>query len=79
MQISVESCIFVPQKKTMNSNLDANGSHLSKAEKDLENALRPDMFESFAGQKQVVDNLRVFVKAAAQRVCRCCQAARRVA
>ena len=51
----------------MNSNLDANASHLSKAEKDLENALRPDMFESFAGQKQVVDNLRVFVKAAAQR------------
>ena len=51
----------------MNSNLDANGSHLTKAEKDLENALRPDMFESFAGQKQVVDNLRVFVKAAAQR------------
>ena len=67
MQISVESCIFVPQKKTMNSNLDANGSHLSKAEKDLENALRPDMFESFAGQKQVVDNLRVFVKAAVKR------------
>jgi Holliday junction DNA helicase RuvB len=51
----------------MNSNLDANASHLSKAEKDLENALRPDMFESFSGQKQVVDNLRVFVKAAAQR------------
>ena len=51
----------------MNSNLDANASHLSKAEKDLENALRPDMFESFAGQQQVVDNLRVFVKAAAQR------------
>lgn len=51
----------------MNSNLDANGSHLSKAEKDLENVLRPDAFSSFAGQKQVVDNLRVFVKAAAQR------------
>ena len=51
----------------MNSNLDANASHLSKAERDLENALRPDMFESFAGQQNVVDNLRVFVKAAAQR------------
>ena len=51
----------------MNSNLDASGSHLSKAEKDLENVLRPDAFSSFAGQKQVVDNLRVFVKAAAQR------------
>ena len=51
----------------MNSNLDANASHLSKAEKDFENALRPDMFESFAGQQQVVDNLRVFVKAAVKR------------
>ena len=56
-----------PNAMAMNSNLDANASHLSKAEKDLENALRPDLFDSFAGQKQVVDNLRVFVKAAAQR------------
>jgi Holliday junction DNA helicase, RuvB subunit len=51
----------------MNNNLDANGTHLSKAEKELEKVLRPDAFSSFAGQKQVVDNLRVFVKAAAQR------------
>lgn len=51
----------------MNENLDATGSQLSKAEKDLENALRPDAFSSFAGQKQVVDNLRIFVQAAAQR------------
>ena len=51
----------------MNSNLDANGSHLSKAEKDLENVLRPDAFSSFAGQEKVVENLRVFVRAAAQR------------
>ncbi len=51
----------------MNSNLDPSGSHLSKAEKDLENVLRPDAFSSFAGQEKVVENLRVFVKAAAQR------------
>ena len=51
----------------MNSNLDATGSHLSKAEKDLENVLRPDAFSSFAGQEKVVENLRVFVRAAAQR------------
>ena len=51
----------------MNSNLDPTGSHLSKAEKDLENVLRPDAFTSFAGQEKVVENLRVFVKAAAQR------------
>ena len=51
----------------MNSNLDPNGSHLSKAEKDLENVLRPDAFSSFAGQDNVVKNLRVFVQAAVQR------------
>ena len=51
----------------MNSNLDPSGSHLSKAEKDLENVLRPDAFSSFAGQEKVVENLRVFVRAAAQR------------
>ena len=51
----------------MNSNLDATGSHLSKAEKDLENVLRPDAFSSFAGQEKVVENLRIFVRAAAQR------------
>ncbi len=51
----------------MNDNLDATGSQLSKAEKDLENVLRPDAFSSFAGQRQVVDNLRIFVQAAAQR------------
>ena len=51
----------------MNSNLDPNASHLSKAEKDLENVLRPDAFSSFAGQDNVVKNLRVFVQAAVQR------------
>lgn len=51
----------------MNENLDAYGSKMSKQEKEIEKVLRPDAFSSFAGQRQVVDNLRVFVKAAAQR------------
>ncbi|MBW7847002.1 MAG: Holliday junction branch migration DNA helicase RuvB [Bacteroidales bacterium] len=51
----------------MNENLDAQGNSLSKAEKELENVLRPDAFVSFAGQEQVVENLRIFVKAAVQR------------
>lgn len=51
----------------MNENLDAQGNLLSKAEKELENVLRPDAFGSFAGQEQVVENLRIFVKAAVQR------------
>ncbi|NOU45857.1 MAG: Holliday junction branch migration DNA helicase RuvB [Bacteroidales bacterium] len=51
----------------MNNNLDPHGSALSKVEKEIEKALRPDAFESFAGQEKVVENLRIFVKAASQR------------
>lgn len=51
----------------MNENLDAYGSKMSNQEKEIEKVLRPDAFSSFAGQRQVVDNLRIFVKAAAQR------------
>lgn len=51
----------------MNSNLEADSRNLSKVEKDIENVLRPDAFSSFAGQEKVVDNLRVFVKAATMR------------
>lgn len=51
----------------MNENLDASGSQLSKAEIEIENALRPSRFDSFAGQPSVVSNLRIFVEAASQR------------
>ena len=51
----------------MNENLDAFGTSMSKVEREIEQVLRPDAFGSFAGQEQVVANLRVFVKAAAQR------------
>ena len=51
----------------MNENLDAYGTSMSKAEKEIEQVLRPDAFASFAGQENVVANLRVFVQAAAQR------------
>ncbi len=37
---------------------------LSSKERDFENALRPLAFGDFAGQEQVVNNLRIFVKAA---------------
>ena len=51
----------------MNENLDATGSHLSQIEKELEKVLRPPDFINFAGQKNVVNNLKVFVTAAKQR------------
>jgi holliday junction DNA helicase RuvB len=51
----------------MNSNLNANTDHLTPVEREFEKALRPMVFEDFSGQKNVTDNLRVFVQAAAQR------------
>lgn len=40
---------------------------LSVSDKEIEKALRPLSFEDFTGQDKIVDNLRVFVKAASQR------------
>ncbi|MCC7333161.1 MAG: Holliday junction branch migration DNA helicase RuvB [Flavobacteriales bacterium] len=51
----------------MNSNLDAEGQNLNSTEKEFEKALRPLSFDDFAGQAQVLENLRVFVRAANQR------------
>jgi Holliday junction DNA helicase RuvB len=51
----------------MNDNLDATGMNLSPAEKEIEKVLRPSDFRDFAGQDAIVENLKVFVKAARQR------------
>lgn len=51
----------------MNDNLDPTGKSQSPLERDVERALRPKAFESFAGQQQVLDNLKVFVRAAKER------------
>jgi len=48
----------------MNENLDASGDQLNSTEKEYERALRPSFFDSFAGQFQVVENLKIFVEAA---------------
>ncbi len=50
----------------MDKNFDIH-EQLSAAEKEFENALRPLRFDDFKGQQQVVDNLRIFVKAAISR------------
>jgi Holliday junction DNA helicase RuvB len=39
----------------------------SQSDKDLERVLRPKTFDDFTGQRKVLDNLDVFVKAALQR------------
>lgn len=48
----------------MNENLDPTADHLSPEELDIERALRPISFDDFAGQEQVLENLKVFVQAA---------------
>ena len=39
----------------------------AESDKDYERALRPNRFESFAGQDKIVSNLKVFVQAARMR------------
>ena len=51
----------------MNENLDASGKFMTSTELEIEKVLRPVSFEDFAGQKKVVENLKVFVEAAKQR------------
>jgi Holliday junction DNA helicase RuvB len=51
----------------MNSNLNPDSENLSIAEKEIEKTLRPNDFSDFTGQEKVVDNLKVFVRAAKQR------------
>jgi len=51
----------------MNENLDPTGSQLSQIEKEIEKVLRPSGFIEFAGQESIVENLKIFVKAARYR------------
>lgn len=48
----------------MNKNLDASSELLTASEKEIEKVLRPSDFTDFSGQPGVVENLKVFVKAA---------------
>ncbi|MFK8265653.1 Holliday junction branch migration DNA helicase RuvB [Capnocytophaga cynodegmi] len=51
----------------MNKNLDPNKENYSAQELDIERALRPLSFDDFAGQEAVLENLKIFVKAANMR------------
>ena len=51
----------------MNENLDPTSNSFNAEEVDLEKRLRPLSFDDFAGQDQVLENLKVFVQAANQR------------
>jgi Holliday junction DNA helicase RuvB len=51
----------------MNENLDPTNNSYNPEELDLEKRLRPLSFDDFAGQDQILENLKVFVQAANQR------------
>ncbi|MFN5922016.1 MAG: AAA family ATPase, partial [Bacteroidota bacterium] len=50
-----------------NPNLDPDEERLSNNERELERVLRPREFDDFTGQEKILENLKVFVKAAKQR------------
>jgi Holliday junction DNA helicase RuvB len=65
--IATFACNIFKDTIFMNENLDATGNSLTKTELEIEKVLRPSHFEDFAGQKKMVENLRIFVEAAKQR------------
>lgn len=50
-----------------NANLNAEGRLVNAADKEFENNIRPAAISEFAGQEQIIDNIRVFIKAAKMR------------
>ncbi|NCX96649.1 MAG: AAA family ATPase, partial [Chitinophagia bacterium] len=50
----------------MSSNI-RNTNALSNQEKEFENSIRPQQIADFAGQPELIDNLRIFIKAANMR------------
>lgn len=51
----------------MNDNLNPTNDNFTPEENDIERALRPLSFDDFAGQDQILENLKIFVEAANQR------------
>ncbi|MBS1932942.1 MAG: Holliday junction branch migration DNA helicase RuvB [Bacteroidetes bacterium] len=50
-----------------NANLNNDKESLSAADKEFENNIRPREIEDFAGQPQLIENLKIFIKAAKMR------------
>ena len=61
---NVENLIPVENNDTFDIRAEQVGT---SSEREYENALRPLRFGDFAGQKNVVENLRIFVEAARRR------------
>lgn len=50
-----------------NPHIRPDNEHLSPAEKEFENNIRPKEIDDFTGQPQLIENLRIFIKAAKMR------------
>jgi holliday junction DNA helicase RuvB len=50
-----------------NPNLNNEKINLSATEKEFENTIRPQEIEAFAGQPTIIENLKIFIKAAKMR------------
>ena len=50
-----------------NPNLSPDDQHLTAADKEFENQIRPAHMEEFSGQEQIIENLRIFITAAKMR------------
>jgi holliday junction DNA helicase RuvB len=47
-----------------NTNLNSDKTFLTEAEREFENSIRPSVIQEFAGQSALVENLKIFIKAA---------------
>lgn len=50
-----------------NQNLHTSKESLTPADKEFENNIRPSVIDEFSGQLQLIENLRIFIKAAKMR------------
>jgi len=50
-----------------NLNLNNDKAALSPADKEFENNIRPSVIDDFSGQPQLIDNLKIFIRAAKMR------------
>ena len=50
-----------------NPNVNTDKSQLTPVEKEFENTIRPKEIAEFSGQKQIIENLKIFIKAAKMR------------
>lgn len=55
--------VFLPTVMS-NSNLNTDKNILTPADKEFENNIRPAQIAEFSGQDQIIENLRIFIKAA---------------